>query len=281
MAVSGLTFVAPLFVPANRPERFAKAAASGADAIILDLEDAVAPSDKDGARAALSKGFTDLPVIVRINAAGTAWHDADLAAVARLGIAAVMLPKALDLGDIARVAAILPVLALIETVGGLAEARAIARSGQVARLAFGSVDYAADLGCDHVPEALAAARAEIVFASRLGGLPAPLDGVTTDLSDAAMAEADARGAMALGFGGKLAIHPRQIAAIQAGFRPTQREIEWARSVLASGEGAARVGQAMIDAPVRARARALLARAAIGDRNDAQQESALTGHTAPA
>ncbi|OYX21995.1 MAG: CoA ester lyase [Rhodobacterales bacterium 32-66-9] len=259
MALSALRFVAPLFVPANRPERFAKAAASGADAIILDLEDAVAPVDKDAARAALSAGFTDLPVIVRINAAGTAWHAADLAAAAQSPFAAIMLPKAASLDDIMRVAAIRPVVALIETAAGIAEARTIARSGHVARLAFGSVDYAADLGCDHVPEALAAARAEIVLASRLGELPAPLDGVTTDLSDPAIAESDARGARALGFGGKLAIHPRQIEPIKSGFQPRPSEIEWARQVLDSGDGAVRIGQSMIDEPVRARARALLAR----------------------
>lgn len=82
-----------LFVPANRPERFAKAAASGADAVILDLEDAVAREDKVMARAALDMRFTELPVIVRVNAIGTEWHDADLAAVCALGAAAVMLPK--------------------------------------------------------------------------------------------------------------------------------------------------------------------------------------------
>ena len=126
---------APLFVPANRPERFAKAAASGADAVILDLEDAVAADAKDAARAALATDFTDLPVIVRINAIGTPWHADDLAAVARLRPAAVMLPKAEDADRVASVAAQtgLPVIALVETARGLAHARAIAAAPGVAR----------------------------------------------------------------------------------------------------------------------------------------------------
>lgn len=260
MAMTGLDFVTPLFVPANRPERFAKAAASGADAIILDLEDAVSAADKDSARAALSADFTALPVIVRVNGAETPWHDADLTAVARMPFAAIMLPKAERVEDIARAASVSPVIALIETVRGLAEARIVAQCGHAGRLAFGSVDYAADLGCDHVRDALAAARAELVFASRLGNLPAPLDGVTTDLSNVAIAQSDARHARAIGFGGKLAIHPRQIEAIANGFRPLPDEVEWARRVMASGDGAVRLDQMMIDEPVRARARAILARA---------------------
>ena len=256
---AGLSFVAPLFVPGDRPERFAKAAASGADAVILDLEDAVAVAAKDAARDALTTDFTDLPVIVRINAAGTPWHRADVAAVERLPVAAVMLPKSERVEDIAPLAAGRPVIALIETVAGLAQARALAGSGHVARLAFGSVDYAADLGCDHVPEALAAARAELVFASRLAGLPAPLDGVTTALDDSGTVEADTRRARALGFGGKLAIHPRQIAAILDGFRPQPGEVDWAQRVLASGDGAVMVDNAMVDEPVRIRARAILRR----------------------
>lgn len=260
LVMDPLSFRVPLFVPGDRPERFAKAGASGADAVILDLEDAVPAAAKDAARAALTAAFTELPIVVRVNASGTPWHEADVAVAADLNMAAIMLPKSERIEDVARLAAQRPVIALIETVAGVAGARALATSGHVARLAFGSVDYAANLGCDHVPEALAAARAEIVFASRLGGLLPPLDGVTTELNDRAAVENDARRAAMLGFGGKLAIHPRQVEDICAAFRPAPEQIEWARRVLFSGEGAVRVDGAMVDEPVRSRARIILARA---------------------
>lgn len=257
--MNDLAFTAPLFVPADRPERFAKAAASGADAVILDLEDAVAPAAKPVARAALAADFTELPVIVRINATGTAWHEDDLAAVAALPVAGIMLPKAERIEDLARVAAIKPVIALVETVAGMSAASDLARSGHAARLAFGSVDYAADLGCAHVREALAAARAEVVFASRLGSLLPALDGVTTDVSDPERAADDARHAALLGFGGKLVIHPRQVEPVRQAFAPTEAELDWARRVLASGDGVAVVDGTMVDEPVRIRARSILAR----------------------
>lgn len=171
--MSGLGFIAPLFVPADRPERFAKAAASGADAVILDLEDAVASVAKDEARAALDASFTELPVIVRVNAVGTAWREADLAAVACLPVAAIMLPKAERTSDLARVAAVKPVIALVETVTGVAAARDLAQCGTVARMAFGSVDYAADLGCEHVREALAAAWQDLRARHDAGAVIAP------------------------------------------------------------------------------------------------------------
>lgn len=254
-------FIAPLFVPADRPERFAKAAASGADAVILDLEDGVAGDAKEAARAALRTDFTGLPVLVRINGADTPWFADDLAAVADLNAAGIILPKAETGRELDAVCAVgLPVLALIETARGLAEARSIATLDRVVRLVFGSLDFCADLGCAPVREALLAARSELVLASRLGGLDAPVDGVTTSIDDAALIADDARHAMTLGFGGKLAIHPRQIAPIREGFRPDAAEIAWARRVLASGDGAVAVDGGMVDEPVRLRARAILKRA---------------------
>lgn len=253
-------FVAPLFVPADRPERFAKAAASGADAIIIDLEDAVAAPAKDAARAALSAAFASVPILVRINAAGTSWHREDLDAVAKLPFAAIMVPKAERLADLAEVAKVLPVVALVETVKGIAAARAIAQSGHVRRLAFGSIDYAADLGCAHVREALVHARAEVVFASKLGALPPPLDGVTTDVSDGELASADAVYARALGFGGKMLIHPGQVAPVLESFRLHDEEVAWARRVLESGDGVVQLDGEMVDEPVRVLARSIIARA---------------------
>jgi citrate lyase subunit beta/citryl-CoA lyase len=254
---------APLFVPASRPERFAKAAASGADAVILDLEDAVASPDKDRARAAVGASFTDLPVIVRINAQGTPWHADDIAALQGLPGIGVMLPKAETPESVALVAAQLPrapLVALIETALGLAQARAIAALPGVARLAFGSVDFCADLGCDHSREALLAARSELVLAARLARQPAPLDGVTTDVMSAEAARDDALHARMLGMTGKLCIHPRQVGPVREAFSPDQAMIDWARRVLAAGDGAVAVGGEMIDAPVRRRARAVLAAA---------------------
>lgn len=253
----------PLFVPADRPERFAKAAASGADAVILDLEDAVAADAKDAARAELKTDFTALPVIVRINAADTQWHLADLAAVTALPVAAVMLPKAEDAATAEGVARATghPVIALIESARGLANARQIASAQGVRRLAFGSIDFCADLACAHLREVLVPARSELVLASRLAGIAAPIDGVTVQLDDPAISHEDASHARALGMTGKLCIHPKQIAAIRQAFAPTAQEVDWARRVLASGDGAVSVDGAMVDEPVRIRARAILSQVA--------------------
>lgn len=257
---------APLFVPANQPQRFAKAAASGADAVILDLEDAVASAEKDKARDALEITFTDLPIIVRINARGTPWHDVDIEAVRRLRPSAVMLPKAEDpeaLVEVTRGTAGLPVFALIETARGLTQARAIAAQPETARLAFGSVDYCADLGCAHERDVLLAARSELVLAARLASGAAPLDGVTTDVSDPDKAHDDALHARALGITGKLCIHPRQVGPVIMAFAPNATQIDWARRVLASGDGAVSVDGQMVDEPVRRRAKALLTAAEQG------------------
>lgn len=252
---------APLFVPANRPERFEKAAASGTDAVILDLEDAVAVDAKDAARAALRKDFTALPVIVRINAHNTPWYQADVAAVAKLRPAGAMLPKAEDIATCIAVARALdgiPIIALVESAYGLACARRLATIESVARLAFGSVDFCADLACAHLREVLLPARSELVLASRLAGIAAPMDGVTVQLDDLSASHDDAAHAHALGMTGKLCIHPKQIAEVKRAFAPGEKEINWARRVIASGDGAVSVDGAMVDEPMRIRARAILA-----------------------
>jgi len=251
---------APLFVPATRPERFTKAAASGADTVILDLEDAVAAADKDSARGALDRGFTDLPVIVRINADQTPWHEADLAAIRNRGFAGLMLPKAENPASVVRVADAVPntpVLALIETAVGLAHARDIAALKCVAQLAFGSVDYCSDLGCAHERNILLPARSELVLASRLAQIAAPIDGVTVRLDDPAQTFDDAAHARAIGMAGKLCVHPKQTGDVLRAFAPTEAEIAWAERVLASGDGAVSVDGTMVDEPVRIRARAIL------------------------
>ncbi|WP_237476393.1 HpcH/HpaI aldolase/citrate lyase family protein [Lichenibacterium dinghuense] len=259
--------VLPLFVPADRPDRFAKAFAAGADAVILDLEDAVSPGAKTAARSALGAArdavaAAGCPVLVRVNAPGTPWHGDDLAAAAALPLAGIVLPKAETADAVAAAAraAGVPVVALIESARGVAGAREVA--GAAARLLFGSIDLAADLGCAEERDSLLFARSEVVLASRLAGRPAPIDGVTPGYRDPAPIEDDARYAARLGFGGKLLIHPAQIAPARAGFAPTEAEVAWARRVLAAAEDgrAVAVDGAMVDAPVRMRAERILARA---------------------
>ncbi len=260
----------PLFVPADRPDRFGKAFSAGADAAILDLEDAVPPDRKADARtlllaAADAIGSASCAVLVRVNAAGTPWHADDLAAAAMLPLAGIMLPKAESAATVADVGrkAGCAVLALVESARGLAAARELAKAA--ARLAFGSIDFAADLGCAETREALLAFRSELVLASRLAGLPAPIDGVTAALRDPVQIENDARYASGLGFGGKLLIHPAQIGPARAGFSPTPAEVAWAERVLANGRDgqATAIDGAMVDAPVRMRAEQILRRAAAG------------------
>lgn len=257
-------FTAPLFVPGDRPERIAKAAASGADAVIVDLEDAVAANAKQAARAGLAAaGRLPVVTLVRVNGHGTPWFEDDLALVAGLDVDAVMLPKADDAALLARMAARLSgkaLVPLVESAAGIAAARALATAEGSARLAFGSVDFAADLGAAHTRPALAAARGELVLASRLAGLAGPVDGVTLTL-EADETEADARFAWELGFAGKLCIHPRQVAPVLRGFAPAEREVAWAREVLALGDaGAVMHDGQMVDGAIQARARNILHRA---------------------
>jgi citrate lyase subunit beta/citryl-CoA lyase len=212
---------------------------------------------------ALRADFTSLPVLVRVNGSGTAWHSDDLAAASQLPLAAIIVPKAELDGDLELVGsgsvAFAPILALIETTRGLSQARQIAVLECVERLAFGSVDFCADLGCAHTRDALLAARSELVLASKLAGKFQPIDGVTTVIEDRALIRDDARHARDLGFGGKLCIHPRQVEAARAGFHPDATEIAWARKIVASGDGATAVNGAMVDEAVRIRARSILAK----------------------
>ena len=253
-----------LFVPGDRRSLFDKAARSGAGAIVLDLEDAVAPAAKDSARAAvgdwLGAGGTG---VVRINGTDTEWHDQDVAMVARQRCP-VMVPKVCSAAQLAEVAARLPaateLIALIETAAGVLAAAEISAFPGVVRTAFGSVDLAADLGINPEDDAaLAYARSALVLAAAASGKPAPLDGVTTVVDDDRRVEADAARAMRLGFGGKLCIHPRQVGIVNIGFSPSAEEVTWARRVVGASEGGVTVvdGQ-MVDEPVIRRAMRILA-----------------------
>lgn len=257
----------PLFVPADRPERFIKAINAEPDAVFIDLEDAVAPENKVTARngliARLAELPSEVPLAIRINAVGTPWHEDDLALAARLAIAAVVLPKSEKAEDVIRVAERSghAVIALIESAAGLANVREVAAVS--ARLAFGSIDYAADLMMAHTQQSLLAARSEIVLASRLADLPSPIDGVTTSIQDEAALLSDCAHATELGFGGKLLIHPMQIAIARHGFMPSQEECAWAQRVLqaaTNGAAALRIDGHMVDAPVIMRAQQIALRA---------------------
>ena len=259
-------FQLPLFVPGDRPDRFGKAATSGADAVILDLEDGVTLDRKaDARRAVLQHTITGFPVIVRINPFGTAAAAADLSAIRAIVLSAVMVAKVESGEQLCSLASELPpdtsILALIETATGVAAARAIAALPFVSQLCFGSIDLALDLGCADTFEAHLMARSEVVLASRLGGCAAPLDGITTAFDDPDLVTRDAARARALGFGGKLLIHPRQIVPARAAFCPTDAELADARAIVAAAAGAgtgavAHAGR-MIDRPVLERAKRLL------------------------
>jgi citrate lyase subunit beta / citryl-CoA lyase len=267
-----------LFVPASRPDRYERALASGADAVIIDLEDAVAPADKLQARESLRQWLQARPasapgVVVRINAHGTDWHGDDFALCVLPAVVSVMAPKAEHADALNAVAALRPnlrVIALIESALGLANARALAALPVVQRLAFGNLDFALDLGLrGHGEDDLMPYRAEVVLASRLAGLPAPIDGVTPALDDEARLRADVQRARRLGFGAKLCIHPRQLAPVHEGLAPSAAELEWARRVVqaaGSAQGAAvAVDGTMVDTPVLLRARAILDEAAAASR----------------
>nr|WP_274709036.1 CoA ester lyase [Variovorax sp. S12S4] len=267
-----------LFVPADRPERHARALASGAGGVIVDLEDAVAPDRKSEARAQLRASFSALSVaqqqrlLVRINACGTPWHGSDLAEVSELAaqglIAGVMLPKAERATDLQRLSAALGlkslIVPLIESAAGLEAARELAAAPQVLRLAFGNLDFQADLGlaCDTDEAELVPVRLALVLASRRAGLAAPIDGVTPDWRNAARLAADAARARRGGFGAKLCIHPDQVAPVHAALGPSADELAWARRVLdatqAAGGGVVSLDGRMVDAPVVRLAERLLA-----------------------
>ncbi|MGY0650855.1 HpcH/HpaI aldolase/citrate lyase family protein [Luteimonas sp. A537] len=257
-----------LFVPGNRPDRFAKAATSGAHAVVLDLEDAVSPDDKARARDAVAAWLaSDGDGIVRMNAVETPWHAADIDMLARSPGTTVMLPKA-DADSIARTIAALPgypVIALVETVRGYKELPRIAASHGVQRIAFGSIDFAAESGIQDIGDAMTSVRSAIVLESCFAGLAAPLDGVSTSLDDESGIRTDALRSRQLGFGGKLCIHPRQVLAVNTAFMPTSHDVDWAQRVLAAIEasdgGATTVDGKMIDKPVVEQARTILADAA--------------------
>jgi citrate lyase subunit beta/citryl-CoA lyase len=265
-----------LFVPGNRHERFEKAARSGADVVILDLEDGVAPADKLVAREAIAREWSrvqaiGIPIVVRINALSTVYGEADLEWAARLRApAAVMLPKAEQAAPIERVHDALgavPVLPLIENAAGYSGLMAVAAARGVLRLFLGHIDFMADTGivCGEDEVELAPLRFAMAMATRAHGLPSPVDGVTIQINDVERLRGDMRRGVRFGFGGKMCIHPSQVPVIHDACRPTDDELAWARKVLGADEAAAgaatQVDGKLVDLPVVLQARRTLARAA--------------------
>lgn len=255
-----------LFVPATRPDRVQKALATSAGAVIVDLEDAVAPEDKDRARELLAALSPERPVHVRVNAVGSGHFERDVEVLAGLDfVDGVVLAKTESADQVAQVKARLPtaVVALVESARGVVTVEEIAT--EAARVAFGPIDYAADLGIDPSSPALDHARARIVVASAACAIGKPVDGPTTVLGDLELVRSDALRARELGFGAKLCIHPSQVDVVNAAFAPGEAELSWAEAVVAESERTSAavfvLDGAMIDAPVIARARQLLARGA--------------------
>ncbi|WP_322005136.1 HpcH/HpaI aldolase/citrate lyase family protein [Paraburkholderia tropica] len=256
-----------LFVPGNRPDRFAKAAASGVDVVVIDLEDAVPVSEKKIARAALSEWLNanDTPIAVRVNDVNSEWFRDDIALCRAPSVKAVMLPKTERIDDIflcecaANATEILP---MIETAQGFRNVVAIAQHRLTTRLVFGNIDFQLDLGIDGDDEQLLYFRSQIVFASRIGNLLPPVDGVSTTLEDVEQIKRDTLRAKRLGFGAKLCIHPMQVDAVNAAFIPSAKDVEWARKVVesatASNGAAVAVDGRMVDRPVILKAQEILA-----------------------
>jgi len=266
-----------LFVPGNRADRFPRALAAGADAVVFDLEDGVEDGRKADARGAIAEWLAATPAsrtarFVRVNASGSAWQAEDLVWLASVSghIEGVVLPKAESSADIERVAALAPagcVIPLLETARGIIGAAAIASArATIPALLFGAEDFTAELGIPRTldGEELLLARSQVVLAAAAIGADA-IDAVFVDLAAPERLRQDATRARALGFRGKMAIHPDQVATINGVFSPSADEIARARRLIDAadaarrqGEGAFRFEDRMVDAPVIARARRVLA-----------------------
>ncbi|MFV3415035.1 HpcH/HpaI aldolase/citrate lyase family protein [Pseudomonas nitroreducens] len=261
-----------LFVPGSRPERFAKALASGADAVIVDFEDAVEASLKAQARDNLEAFLGANPearVRVRVNAAGDPEQAADLELCRRLpGVIGILLPKAERAMQV-RIAASCgkPVWPLIESARGLLALGEIAACEGVERLTFGGLDLALDIGMNSGTQAAAVVydqvRLNLLLHSRVNDLQPPLDTVFPAFDDAEGFAATIRHGRDLGLLGALCIHPKQVGIAHAALAPSADELDWARRVVTaaeSGAAAFQVDGQMVDAPVLSRARRLLASA---------------------
>jgi citrate lyase subunit beta / citryl-CoA lyase len=274
-----------MFTPGNHPRRVEKVFTLDADAVILDLEDAVALSEKEATRATVVEALRkprSVRAYVRVNDLATPFCFNDFVAVTGPWLDGIMLPKVETpaqietadwlLGNLERTqgmaAGSVDLLPIVETGRGLANARAIAAARpRVKRLSFGAADFCKDMGMRWTAEEaeLTPARAEIVLASRVAGIEPPLDSVWIAIKDTDGLVASARRVKDLGFQGKLCIHPDQIGTVNDVFTPTEAEAAFAEKVVAAFETAEAAGEAaiqvegrMIDYPVVEEARRTLA-----------------------
>ena len=255
-----------LFAPGSDERKLQSALGSPADAVIADLEDAVAPSQKQAARELVAQLR---PPIVRVNGAETAWFADDLALVEALDLDAIVLPKATPDAVAALGPAGPPVIAIVETASGVRSAYETATAPRVAALLLGAVDLGAELGLEPRPDGLEVlfARSTVVVDSAAAGIRPPFDIVHLDLNDATGLEEECRLARSLGFRGKACIHPAQLEIVNRVFAPSEAELEWARRVVEAyeresdeGRGVFALNGSMVDLPVVERARRILAEA---------------------
>ncbi|MEZ7238729.1 CoA ester lyase [Rhodococcus sp. GXMU-t2271] len=253
-----------LFAPGHNDKLVSRVFDAGADAVVLDLEDAVPPDCKSAARTNVAAVLADRPAWVRINAAGTEPARADLAAVAAVA-RGIRIPKVESVEDVRWVADQVPgtpLICAIESAKGVANAITIAAEPTVAHLALGGIDLQNDLGTDNGDTALHYARSHLVIASRAAGIEPPIDSVYPHLDDTDGLRRQARASRSLGFFGKSAIHPSQLPAIHAEFSPREDELRWAREVVEAfdraGGAALRLPSGeFVDLPVAERARSIL------------------------
>lgn len=258
--------VTALFVPGDRPERFEKALNSGTDLVIIDLEDAVSAENKDAALTnavqALSSTHNDMRAIVRINKERISHELPMLLSVYSKevnGLLGVMIPKVESAQDIPADIGTLPIVALVESALGIENISAIARAEGVIRIAFGAVDFAADMQSQN-SSLINFAKNRVLISTQAAGLYPAIDSPSVEIKDLEKVTADSVEAYSLGFGGKMCIHPGQLDAVRKGFTPTPEEIEWAQAIVRVQSGAQQFEGKMVDAPVVVRAERILARA---------------------
>ncbi|MDR6688644.1 citrate lyase subunit beta/citryl-CoA lyase [Arthrobacter sp. 1088] len=253
-----------LFAPGHNEKLLGKVFDRGADEVILDLEDAVPPTDKARARELVVAALHQHRAWVRINAAGTSLAEEDLRAVSAAA-SGIRIPKAETVEDVRWVAERAPgkpIICAIESAKGVLNAFALASEPQVAHLALGGIDLRTDLGTGEGAVPLQYVRSHLVVASRAAGLAAPIDSVYPDLQNPDGLRSEAELSRVLGFGGKSAVHPNQLATLHSVFTPSEREVAWALEVTkaftdANGEAIQLPGGEFVDLPVAERARKIL------------------------
>ena len=253
-----------LFAPGHNAKLLNRVFEAGADAVMLDLEDAVPPEAKGTARAMVAEALLDHPAWVRVNAPQTLLCETDLAAVAdrAFGIRIPKVESAADVRWVSSRAPGKPIICAIESARGVLAAQEIALVPGVRYLAMGGVDLQRDLNTSGGNLQTLYVRSHLVLACRAAGIEPPIDSVYPHLDDPQGLRDQAEFARSLGFFGKSAIHPRQLETLHQVFTPTAKEVEWANEVLTAFEAAG--GEALrlpsgefVDPPVADRARRLL------------------------